>query len=64
MLIHGRDRILPELGAKLGAYALQKLRARGIEFLLNARVAGATADAVLIKDADEVPTYTLVWTAF
>ena len=63
VLIHGRDRILPELSAKLGAYALQKLQARGIEFLLSARVAGATDDAVLIKDGDEVPTYTLVWTA-
>ena len=63
VLIHGRDRILPELSAKLGEYALRKLQARGIEFLLGARVAGATADAVLIKDGDDVPTFTLVWTA-
>ena len=63
VLIHGGDRILPELSAKLGAYALQKLQARGIEFLLGTRVAGATADAVQIADGEEVATYTLVWTA-
>ena len=34
VLIHSRDRILPELSAELGDYALRKLQARGIEFLL------------------------------
>ena len=38
VLIHPRERILPELGVKLGKYALRKLEARGIEFLLNSRV--------------------------
>ena len=63
VLIHGRDRILPELSAKLGDYALRKLRARGIEFMLNTRVEGATVDAVLLNDGIELPTQTLVWTA-
>ena len=63
VLVHPRDRILPELGAGLGDYALRKLRARGIEFLLNTRVAGATPGAVLLNDASPLDTYTLVWTA-
>ena len=63
LLVHGGDRILPELGAELGAYALEKLRRRGIEFLLGRRVAGATSDAVLLDDGSEVPTRTFVWTA-
>ena len=63
VLVHPRDRILPELSGELGDYALRKLRARGIEFLLNARVAGATADAVLLNEASALETYTLVWTA-
>ena len=63
VLIHPRDRILPELSAKLGDYALRKLRARGIEFLLSTRVVGATPDAVLLEGTSPLATYTLVWTA-
>ena len=63
VLIHSRDRILPELGAELGDYALSKLQARGIEFLLNSRVRGATPQGVLLEESQSVPTCTLVWTA-
>ena len=63
VLIHSRDRILPELGDKLGDYALRKLQGRGIEFMLETRVAGAVPGAVLLGDGGSVPTYTLVWTA-
>ena len=63
VLVHPRDRILPELSAKLADYALRELRLRGIEFMLDSRVAGATPEAVLLNEADPVPTYTLVWTA-
>ena len=63
VLIHSRDRILPELGGRLGDYALRKLRTRGIEFMLNTRVAGADPGAVLLSDGSSVPTHTLVWTA-
>ena len=62
-LIHPRDRILPELSAELANYALHKLQARGIEFLLNGRVAGATSEGVLLDAGDLVSTYTLIWTA-
>jgi NADH dehydrogenase len=41
VLIHSRDSILPELPAELGSYALERLRASGIEFRLEARVVGA-----------------------
>ena len=63
VLVHSRDRILPELGEKLADYALRKLRARGIEFMLNTRVAGATPDAMLVGDGQEIPARTAVWTA-
>ena len=63
LLIHPQDRILPELSAELGDYARRKLQARGIEFLLNTRVAGAAPDAVLLNDGSSVATRTLVWTA-
>ena len=63
VLVHSRDRILPELGEKLADYALRKLRARGIEFLLNTRVAGATPEGVLVGDGEVIGARTVVWTA-
>ena len=63
VLINSGDRILPELSAELGDYALRKLQMRGVEFLLEARVAGANGDAVLLNDGRSVATRTLVWTA-
>lgn len=63
VLVHSRDRILPEIGPELAEYALRKLRSRGIEFLLETRVAGATDDALLLADGEPVPTRTIVWTA-
>jgi NADH dehydrogenase len=63
VLVHSGQRILPEISEELADYALRKLQARGIEFLLNTRVAGATFDAVLLRDGNQVPTRTLVWTA-
>jgi NADH dehydrogenase len=63
LLIHSRDRILPELSQELADYALRKLQARGIEFALEARVAGASAEDVRLQDGSAIPTRTLVWTA-
>jgi NADH:ubiquinone reductase (H+-translocating) len=63
VLVHSRERILPELSEKLASYALRTLRQRGIEFLLGTRVAGATVEAMLLSDGSQVPTRTLVWTA-
>ena len=63
VLVHSRDRILPELGDGLAAYALERMRARGVTFKLNTRVAGARRGAVLLSPDEEIATETLVWTA-
>lgn len=63
VLVHGGERILPELSGELGEYALRKLQARGIEFVLGTLVAGATPEGVLLADEAQIPTRTLVWTA-
>jgi NADH dehydrogenase len=63
VLIHSRERILPELGARLAGDALARLRRRGIEFALGRRVAEATEDLVRLNDGSVIPTSTLVWTA-
>lgn len=62
ILVHSGEHVLPELSVGLADYAQRKLTARGIEFKLKMRVAGCTVDSTLLKDADAVPTRTLVWT--
>jgi NADH dehydrogenase len=63
VLVHSRDRILPELSAPLAAYALDRMAARGVTFKLNTRVAGARPGVVVLQPAEEIRTETLVWTA-
>lgn len=63
VLVHSHDRILPELSPQLGAYALERLRARGIGFRLGIRVSEASRDAVRLSDGERISTATFVWTA-
>ncbi|MBC7928609.1 MAG: NAD(P)/FAD-dependent oxidoreductase [Bryobacteraceae bacterium] len=66
VLIHGGDKLLPELGGNLGDYAQKKLTERGVEVLINSRVTAFRNGAVVYKDAQgehEIKTGTLVWTA-
>jgi NADH dehydrogenase len=63
ILIHSRDRILPELSAGLAEYALQGLRARGVTFKLEDRLARAEPGLVTLASKDTIRTATLVWTA-
>jgi len=63
VLVHGGDRILPETGPELGEYAQRKLQGRGVHFLLNTRVVGASAEAVALDDGSHLPASTLVWAA-
>jgi NADH dehydrogenase len=69
ILVHSRDRILPELTASLADYALERMRARGVTFELNARLSVARPGGVTLKRKEpkpaefEIATETLVWTA-
>jgi NADH dehydrogenase len=63
VLVHSRERILPELGDRLAAYASGKLVARGVELRLDVTVAGADADGVQLSDGEWLPARTLVWAA-
>ena len=62
VLVHSRDRILPELSESLGRYAQSRMEARGVEFRLNTRLTDARPGVVVLGDTD-VPAETLVWTA-
>ena len=73
IVVHSRDRILPELSESLGAYALERMEARGVTFKLNARVTNARKGGVTIQTKakddqqptapEEIETDTLIWTA-
>ena len=62
VLVHARDRILPELSESLGRYAQSRMEARGVEFRLNTRLTDARPGVVVLSDG-EIPAETLVWTA-
>ena len=63
ILVHSRERILPELSASLAAYAQERMAARGVTFKLNARVVDARPGVVVLQSDEEIRTATVVWTA-
>jgi len=62
ILVHSRDRILPELSESLAHYAQEKMEARGVTFRLNTRLTDAQPEAVILSDG-QIAAQTLVWTA-
>ncbi len=62
VLVHSRDRILPELSESLARYAQEKMEDRGVTFRLNARLNDAQPGVVVLSDG-EIRAHTLVWTA-
>jgi NADH dehydrogenase len=62
VLVHSRDRVLPELSESLARYAQDRMTARGVEFRLNTRVLDARPGLVTLSNG-ELRSQTLVWTA-
>ena len=63
VLVHARERILPELSESLAVYALERMTARGVTFKLNARLTDARPGVVILEPEEEIRAQTLVWTA-
>jgi NADH:ubiquinone reductase (H+-translocating) len=66
VLVEGADRLLGAFHPRLGAYAADTLRSRGVEVRLSTLVREATeTTAVLAPEGDEtvVPARTIVWCA-
>ncbi|HXM04233.1 MAG TPA: FAD-dependent oxidoreductase, partial [Chthoniobacterales bacterium] len=63
ILIHSRDRILPELSDSLAGYAMQRMQERGVTFKLNARVTDAETGSVTLSSGEIIATETFIWTA-
>jgi NADH dehydrogenase len=61
IILQAGNRLLPEMSEELSKFAMQKLTESGVEVLLNARVIGATANSVKLKDGKAIPTNTIIW---
>lgn len=63
VLVEGAGRILPEVGEELGGYALEQLRARGIEIHLNTFLNSCVDGNIVLSSGEEFEADTVVWTA-
>jgi NADH dehydrogenase len=63
MLIDTNEKLLIEVDEELGEFALEKLKAKGVEFMMRCPVTGATRNSVKLYDGTIIPCYTLIWSA-
>jgi NADH dehydrogenase len=63
LLLEAADRLLPTLPARLGGYALQRLRNMGVEVRLKAVVGRVDPGEVHLQDGASITTQTAIWTA-
>ena len=63
ILVNSSDKILEQVDEDLGRYALQKLKAKGVEFIMNKHVIGASPNSAKLDDDTIIPSYTIIWTA-
>jgi NADH:ubiquinone reductase (H+-translocating) len=62
VLLHGGDRLLPELSPSLGAFTLRKMLKRGVKVYLNARAVLVTDRAVHLASGEIIEGGTVVCT--
>ena len=62
-LVEAAGSILPEIDSGLAEYALERLRARGIEVLLHTLLESAEGGTLRLSDGQVFRSDTLVWTA-
>ncbi len=62
VLIHSGAHLLPEINEQLGKYCEEKLRSRGVEIILGARVVAMTASKVMLGNGHTIESHTVVST--
>lgn len=62
LLLHGTERLLPELSPSLGAFTLRKMLARGIDVRLNTRVVRVTDRDVELESGELLAGGTVICT--
>lgn len=63
VLVEGVDRLLSAFHPRLGAYAADALRGRGIEIRLSTLVREATATGAILSSGETIKSRTIVWSA-
>ena len=63
ILIDTNEKLLAEVDEELGEFTLEKLKAKGVEFMMKCPVTGATTNSVKLYDGTIIPCYTLIWSA-
>jgi NADH dehydrogenase len=62
VLLHSRDRILPELNERLGRFAERVLRQSGIDIRYGSRLTRATSAGAVLSTGEQIATRTIVST--
>jgi NADH dehydrogenase len=62
VLLHGQNRLLPELSASLGEFAGRKMRMHGLDVRLEARAARIDDRAVTLASGEIIPSGTVICT--
>lgn len=63
ILVSATASILEQIDEELGKFALRKLKENGVEFIMNAKVKGASKDKAILDNNTEISCYSLIWTA-
>ncbi|MGI4896567.1 MAG: NAD(P)/FAD-dependent oxidoreductase [Janthinobacterium lividum] len=63
LLVDVAPAVLPELGPRLGQYALAALKGRGIDVRLGVSIASVEEHVINLTDGSAVPSRTLIWGA-
>lgn len=63
MLVQDKSYVLEGMDAKLGTYALDALRRKGIDVRLQSQVTDIAADSIELAGGETIPTRTVVWVA-
>jgi NADH dehydrogenase len=63
IVVNSHDVILPEAHEKLGRFALEKMKSKGIEFILNSHVTDVLSNNIKLDNGTTISSHTVVWTA-
>lgn len=63
VLLEASDRLFNGMTKHLHSFTMKRFRHLGIEVRLNSMVSQITSNKVILKDGQEIPTHTVVWTA-
>ncbi len=63
LLLEAQDALLSGMKAKMSGLAISRLRARGIEVLLKARITKVWSGGIQTADGQTIPARTVIWVA-